>query len=862
MASYENTSLWQSSLATQMGDDYEKERERFRTSYESFRTKAGMLANEINRDLPDFTVHDITHLDALWEMASIICGPDYKLNPAEAYVLGGAFLIHDLGMGLAAYPDGIDQLKNTVLWGDSYSYYEKHNNGETHEQLEVKVKELVLRELHAKHAAKLAKISWGSGADAQYLIDDAEIREAYGEVIGLIAHSHWLNTEDLENSFPAALGALGTMPNEWTIEPLKLACIMRAADASHIDGRRAPSFLKLVRKPNAYSAQHWNFQQKLYQPRCEGERLFYSSKNAFMANEASSWWFCRDALQMIDKELNAVDGILSDRGLSRLRAKGVASIGSLDRLKSGIKVSGWDPIDTTVHIGDVAKLVLNIGGQQLYGRRSALIVLRELVQNACDAVRARRVLEEYDENWGLVTVTLGVEDGVNYLEVEDNGVGMSTRVLSGPFLDFGQSFWGTTLMHSEFPSLESKAFESTGHYGIGFFSTFMISEEVFVTTRPYTGARSDTKVLEFKSSLNERPLLRNAKDVEFIKDGGTRIRVNIPSNEIWMSLFKIRPRQEEISSIHDVIEFNCPALDVNIKVVDLDNSHSIFKANSWKTLEGMDFIKRVIGKSNLSNLNGDDVNLLLEASGKIENIIENDAIVGRGFMSPIDIFYRDDFSNYIETGYVSVGGFRTEEIEEMVGILVGKPSSAVRNHAFPICSLQSFQGWIESQEGNILKTNGSNIDLSKASAMIGAGVRPKYIPLALSKKGYLNYSELKEWVSNVGNSIFIVNYYRYHDMVNIYRDIELLDNVLVIKSEYHYFSWVGDEKVWPERFDSEGMLIKSIVGEIFSLLDPRMELEEISDLRIEGEFRGAFAKLDSGIELETDMDIIKWEAKA
>jgi len=51
-----------------------------------------MLAGDIHRDLPDLTVHDITHLDALWEMADLVAGPDYPLNPLEAFALGAVFL--------------------------------------------------------------------------------------------------------------------------------------------------------------------------------------------------------------------------------------------------------------------------------------------------------------------------------------------------------------------------------------------------------------------------------------------------------------------------------------------------------------------------------------------------------------------------------------------------------------------------------------------------------------------------------------------------------------------------------------------------------------------------------------------------
>jgi hypothetical protein len=53
--------------------------------------------------MPTYTVHDLTHADALWETASLVTGPDVELNPAEGFVLGAAFLFHDAAMGLAAY---------------------------------------------------------------------------------------------------------------------------------------------------------------------------------------------------------------------------------------------------------------------------------------------------------------------------------------------------------------------------------------------------------------------------------------------------------------------------------------------------------------------------------------------------------------------------------------------------------------------------------------------------------------------------------------------------------------------------------------------------------------------------------------
>src|SRR5437868_7535522 len=101
-ATLTGSSLWKSTLEAFNDDSYGRERERLRISFTSFRERSAYLAAEIRRDVPDLTVHDVTHLDALWEIASLIVGDKYTLTPAEGYVLGGAILLHDLAMSVAA----------------------------------------------------------------------------------------------------------------------------------------------------------------------------------------------------------------------------------------------------------------------------------------------------------------------------------------------------------------------------------------------------------------------------------------------------------------------------------------------------------------------------------------------------------------------------------------------------------------------------------------------------------------------------------------------------------------------------------------------------------------------------------------
>ena len=59
----------------------------------------------------------------------MILSSNENLNPAEGFVLGAAFLIHDLGMGIVAYQEGIEELKKTALWQDTYKALERKTLG-------------------------------------------------------------------------------------------------------------------------------------------------------------------------------------------------------------------------------------------------------------------------------------------------------------------------------------------------------------------------------------------------------------------------------------------------------------------------------------------------------------------------------------------------------------------------------------------------------------------------------------------------------------------------------------------------------------------------------------------------------------
>lgn len=620
------TGIWQRTLAPQKDVD-SASRDRLRNAFIQFRERAEILSKEISRDFPEFTVHDITHIDALWELADLVIGPEYPLTPAEAFVLGGAFLIHDLGMGLAAYPEGKEALYKKSIWKDTITYFlmEKLGRFPTTEEIDSPDKEVenktigeVLRVLHAERAEELAFVKWedeSSNSTRYHLIEDPEIRNEYGSIIGKIAHSHWWPVKRLDEEFQTICGALSIFPNGWSIDPLKIACILRVADASHLDGSRAPGFLKALRKPSKYSSEHWKFQGKLKKPIVESDRLRFTS-NSFSIDDFDSWWLCYDTLCMVNQELGEVDSLLADKNKPRFCVRSVAGVEDPDRLKGLIPTKGWVPVDASIKVSDVSSLVYNLGGEQLYGKDNT-IPLRELIQNSIDAIKARRILENRPEDWGDIIVRSGKDSETHWIEIEDNGIGMSPEVLKGPFLDFGTSYWRSQLMREEHSGLLAKGFQSIGRYGIGFFSVFMWGKRVQVITRRYDYAQQDTIVLEFSGGVESRPILREAQRNEYSRDGGTRIRIWL-ENELQFNIPIIHNKPK--TKLDEVCSFIAPSIEVNLYIQEKDEKvpKKIISASDWIALDSNEFYNRVLVYS--ENEITDSIDFLKVICGNIKSL--------------------------------------------------------------------------------------------------------------------------------------------------------------------------------------------------------------------------------------------------
>ena len=697
----EETGIWQRSF----GADKDNSKViKLIASLENFREKTARLTSKIAADFPNLTLHEISHLDALWEVADKIVGKEFPLNPIEAYVFGGAVLLHDAALCFQAYSGGQQGLRDTVEWRDAFARLSSltNNSGDIKSKADFEA----LRYLHASQARDLACKPWQTpSCDPVYLIEDSELRENYGHLIGKIASSHHWDVETVAREFSIPHPPAAFLESDWIVDPLKIACMLRAADAGHIDGARAPSFLMKLLEMNSLSRAHWVAQNHLGRVIINSEestQLIIASTIPFLQNEATAWWVAFDAIALFDKELRSCNELLGNRGSgSRLRfaRQGVMGAGKVKELTKLVQTTGWEPTDTEVHVSDVAGLIQRLGGPELYGKDNQLeIVIRELVQNSTDAIVARRAISQ-ETSEGRVTVRL-FENPANrnfVLQIDDDGIGMSQQTLTEDLMDFGKSFWQRARASQEFPGIHSSGYSSIGRFGIGFFSTFMIADKAKVFSRRFDIGLDSVRCLSFENGLSLRPTLSSHQPEQFGMNVSTRIEIELKRNVIANpNQMEIRANLQGHQNFHvtfrDYVAAIVSGIGVRVFVEwgeEVTRVHGGFppnEADREEWLKTLSYVKCGVNEKAQSKI--------AENVHRLREIRDGEKCYGLAAINCSQSIGADFLSAKAVGGLVSP---HNRYDSEFIGLIDHFPQNAKREAGEKVAPVDSMKSWLEEQ---------------------------------------------------------------------------------------------------------------------------------------------------------------------
>lgn len=137
-----------------------------------------------------------------------------------------------------------------------------------------------------------------------------------------------------------------------------------------------------------------------------------------------------------------------------------------------------------------SKRLLDLMINSIYTHKE--IFLRELISNASDALDKLYYQSLQSGDTGIkrsdFQINLAVDKDSRILTISDNGIGMSKEELEanlGTIAKSGSLTFKEEHAEEDKNSKEKKAIDIIGQFGVGFYSAFMVADEVVVTSKAY-----------------------------------------------------------------------------------------------------------------------------------------------------------------------------------------------------------------------------------------------------------------------------------------------------------------------------------------------------------------------------------------
>lgn len=190
------------------------------------------------------------------------------------------------------------------------------------------------------------------------------------------------------------------------------------------------------------------------------------------------------------------------------------------------------------------------------------IFLRELVSNSCDAINKLKILENNnvtEKSTEPFRIDLKIDKSKKTLTISDNGLGMTKSDVEKYIADI--AFSGAEEFLKKY-NTENEKDQIIGHFGLGFYSAYMVSKKVEINTKSYIN--EEPSVFWSCDGSSEYDI-----DLSSKKDRGTSITLYL--NEEDSDLL-------EEAKVTQILQKYCPYLPFPIYV---DDKHLNNKDPLW-----------------------------------------------------------------------------------------------------------------------------------------------------------------------------------------------------------------------------------------------------------------------------------------
>jgi molecular chaperone HtpG len=534
--------------------------EGFGVSLPEIKRTVSELLSQIGRHgfFAEYSKHDISHIDEVIRLAEWLVDDDTKkiMTDADWFLLTLSIYFHDMGMLVTKdeyqkrEQSGFhDFCRDNLFTGPRAAEYKARVDELPPEEREIFLYQEFVRFNHARRIRQWIEgslspdlgLATAATAEIQRVI--ANLDPTLRRDLALVAESHHL--DDLDDLTKYKLVQPYGSTDAETANIQYCAILLRAADLLHMRRDRTPSVLfRIINPTDPISQREWAKQNAVRRvmPRLglneEGVPDDKAPKDTIEIHatftEENGFFGLTSFLSYVAQELRKCH----DWTETSRKAKGSKYSFVWRRVaEDQIETEGFLRKTYSFDL-DQYKILDLLIGHTLYNDTG--VVLRELSQNGIDAIR----LQEDDDRRRGGPITSGHlkvswESKTRILTVTDNGTGMTQDIIEKHLLKVGSSRYQDQKFKDAHPN-----FSAISRFGIGILSTFMVSDEVEITTCSLDEEKARKISLRSVHGRYLVRLLDKIRDQEALTlaPHGTQVRLKVRSTANFGAILDVMRR--------------------------------------------------------------------------------------------------------------------------------------------------------------------------------------------------------------------------------------------------------------------------------------------------------------------------------